>query len=358
MSAATAVDKGQTGILHRYSDGLVAFEYASGTNPRSKPHSLLFIGGLGDGFFTVRFVADLVVALESTSWSFFSVLLSSSYAGWGLGSLGKDIEEIAKCVQYVRNYKQPQQGELSEVGKVVIMGHSTGSQDVLHYLYSPNPLPRNPQSDSCLQHLLRPVVDGAILQAPVSDREGLRVVLQSGTATDSPAVLAGIYTQLVDIAKRTCSDGGSVDVLLPLSLTSRLGYPADTAISCRRFLSLVSPDSPEHPSEDDLFSSDLTDDRLQETFGMVASRGLLRSKLLVLYSGRDQFAPEWVDKASLLQRWKNATDNNSKEQVWDAKYSGVISEASHSLIGDEEEEPRRDLVARVMAYFRNVEKCS
>jgi len=357
MSAVTTVSRGQTGILHHYSNGLTAFEYTSDTSPRSKPHSLLFIGGLGDGFFTVRFVADLAVALESTSWSFFSVLLSSSYAGWGLGSLGKDIEEIAECVQYVRNYKQIQQNELSEVGKVVIMGHSTGSQDVLHYLYSPNPLPRNSQSNSCLQHLLRPVVDGAILQAPVSDREGLLLALQSGTATDSPAELADIYAQLVDTAKRTCSDGNSMDVLLPLSLTSRLGYPADAAISCRRFLSLVSPDSPEHPSEDDLFSSDLTDDRLHETFGMIASRGLLRSKLLVLYSGRDQFAPEWVDKASLLQRWKNATDN-SKEQVWDARNSGVILGASHSLIGDDEEEPRRDLVARVIAYLKNVENSS
>jgi len=90
---------------------------------------------------------------------------------------------------------------------------------------------------------------------------------------------------------------------------------------------------------------------------MIASRGLLRSKLLVLYSGRDQFAPEWVDKASLLQRWKNATDN-SKEQVWDARNSGVILGASHSLIGDDEEEPRRDLVARVIAYLKNVENSS
>ena len=303
-------------------------------------------------------MADLAVALESTSWSFFTVLLSSSYAGWGLGSLGKDIEEIGECVQYVQNYKQTQQNELSEVGKVVIMGHSTGSQDVLHYLYSLNPLPRNSQSDSCLQHLLRPVVDGAILQAPVSDREGLLLGFQSGTATDSPAELSSIYARLVDTAKRACSDDNSMNVLLPLSLTSRLGFPADTAISCRRFLSLVSPDSPEQPSEDDLFSSDLTDDRLHETFGMIASRGLLRSKLLVLYSGRDQYVPEWVDKASLLQRWKNVTGNNSKEQIWDAKYSGVIPGASHSLNGDEEEEPRRDLVARVIAYLKNMEKGS
>lgn len=41
---------------------------------------------------------------------------------------------------------------------VVIMGHSTGSQDVIHYLTSPSPSPR-------------PKVDGGIMQAPASDRE-------------------------------------------------------------------------------------------------------------------------------------------------------------------------------------------
>lgn len=49
------------------------------------------------------------------------------------------------------------------VKKVVVMGHSTGSQDVIHYLSSP-------QSDD----ERRPEVDGGIMQAPASDREGLQ----------------------------------------------------------------------------------------------------------------------------------------------------------------------------------------
>lgn len=341
------------GILHQYSPRLVAFEYAAHSNARRKPHSLLFIGGLSDGFSTVRFVDDLVEALEPTDWSVFHVLLSSSYVGWGLGSLGKDVEEIAQCVQYVRNYKASQQGEESTPGKVVIMGHSTGSQDVLHYLYAPNPLPQNPDFDDGLQHLTRPEVDGAILQAPVSDREGLLALIKSGTAKDTPHALQGLYAQLVDMAKRqTYTD--KLDTLLPLSMTARLGYPPNVAISSRRFLSLASPDSPENPEEDDLFSSDLSDERLKDTFGMIVPRGLLRTKLLVLYSGRDEFAPEWVDKEKLLQRWKLAADGAGKH-IWDSTYSGVVPGATHGLGGDDENEARRDLASRVTGYLKSIE---
>jgi hypothetical protein len=45
------------------------------------------------------------------------------------------------------------------IKKVVFMGHSTGSQDVIHYLTSPSDLTS------------RPGVEGGIMQAPASDRE-------------------------------------------------------------------------------------------------------------------------------------------------------------------------------------------
>ncbi|KAL1965342.1 hypothetical protein VTN77DRAFT_5779 [Rasamsonia byssochlamydoides] len=357
MSSA-GVGGGQPGILHQYTNKLAAFEYTSSTNTRKKPHSLLFIGGLGDGFFTVPFVADLAAALEPTDWSLFSVLLSSSYTAWGLGSLGRDVEEIAQCVQYVQKYKESQLGEQSGPKKIVIMGHSTGSQDVLHYLYSPNPLPFNPEFEDGLRHITRPAVDGAILQAPVSDREAVAEGQINGTEKLSGNEFATSFLQLVDMARRvTYADGNKMDVLLPLNMTAKLGYPPDVPISARRFLSLTSPDSPENPREDDLFSSDLPDKRLQETFGMIATRDLLRSKLLVLYSGNDQYCPEKVDKEELLRRWKAATNKTIRE-VWDDEHSGVIPGATHNLEGEGEAEARRDLVSRVMGYLNDVEKLS
>ncbi|KAL1986253.1 hypothetical protein VTN96DRAFT_6621 [Rasamsonia emersonii] len=354
--ASAGAARGQPGILHQYTDKLVAFEYTSSTITRKKPHSLLFIGGLGDGFFTVPFVADLAAALEPTDWSLFSVLLSSSYTAWGLGSLDKDAEEIAQCVQYVQKYKEAQQGDQPGPRKIVIMGHSTGSQDVLHYLYSPNPLPPNPVFDNGVKHITRPEVDGAILQAPVSDRQAVTEGQINGTDKMSDNEFATTYLQLVDSAKRvTYAEHNTLDVLLPLSMTTKLGYPPDVPMSARRFLSLTSPDSPENPREDDLFSSDLTDKRLQETFGMIATRDLLRSKLLVLYSGNDQYCPASVDKEALLQRWKAAT-NKIIRTVWDDEHSGVIPGASHNLEGEGEAEARRDLVSRVMGYLNDVEK--
>lgn len=332
------------------AERLTVFEFTYPENKKPKPHSLIVIGGLSDGFLTVPFLETLAEALENTEWSLFQPLLSSSYTGFGLSRLGRDVEEIGQCVEYVRNYKQAQLGD-GTTSKVVIMGHSTGSQDTLHYLYMPNPLPVDPVFDNGLQHLVRPAVDGAILQAPVSDREAIQDIVQRGTDNVTSTELEGIFSQLVSMAKQlTYSEG--LDVILPLNLTSKLGL-SDAPISARRFLSLTSPDSPEHPQEDDLFSSDLTDQRLEETFGVIAERNLLKTKLLVLYSGKDQFVPEWVDKEKLLQRWTAAT-NKSGRSVWEDRFSGVVPGASHGLGNPDEDAARRDLAARVTGYLQEV----
>jgi hypothetical protein len=334
------------------SPGLVAFECAS-PESHKKPHSLIFIGGLCDGLYTVPYLQDLAKALEPTEWSLFSIVLSSSYMQWGMGRIGKDVEEIGKCVEHVTKYKESTRTGDAEPVKVAIMGHSTGSQDVLSYLYLPNPLPVDPVFDVGLLHTTRPTVNGAILQAAVSDREVVSESHSNGDADAQAAERRATYIQLVDMAKRvTYADENTQDVLLPLSLTSKLGFPA-TPLSARRFLSLVSPDSPENPQEDDLFSSDLTEKRLQETFGMISTRAILQTRLLVLYSGADQFAPPWVDKEKLLQRWRAATDK-SIEKVWDDEYSGVVPGASHALGGPEESDARRDLVTRVVDYLTRI----
>ncbi|KAA8646158.1 hypothetical protein EYZ11_001553 [Aspergillus tanneri] len=326
------------GILHQYAPRLVAHEFVSPNQTRPKPHSLLFVGGLTDGLGTVPYVTELSKALESTEWSLFWLVLSSSYLGWGIGSLDQDVEEISQCVSFVRKYKSASSSD----GKVVVMGHSTGCQDVLHYLYSANPLPQRPTDQEVglnLQRLVRPVMDGAIMQAPVSDREAVLHMMQTSADPDE---FRRIYDQLVDLARRQ-----PPTEILPLHLTSKVGYPG-TPLNARRFLSLASPDSPVNPELDDLFSSDLTDQRLRETFGAVAERGLLRSKLMVLYSGSDEFAAGWVDKEALLQRWKLATNANGKEK-WDEN-SAVVPGASHTV----KDEGQTDLIARVLRYLSSV----
>ncbi|KAF2102363.1 putative hydrolases or acyltransferase [Rhizodiscina lignyota] len=341
---------GLPGILHHYTETLVTFEFTSNTT--RKPHSLLFVGGLGDGIATTSYMADLAHALQPTEWSIFTLNLTSSYQAWGLGHLDRDTDEIAQCVQYLKDYKETKFGP----GKFVLMGHSTGSQDVLHYLYRPNPHTSTPAFDPELEHIKRPAIDGAIMQAPVSDREAILWVLKMGIGGKSPSEVRVLYEKVEAMAKEAVRHDQSRDTMLPLWMTSQIGYPSNTPLSCRRFLSLNSPESPQSPQEDDLFSSDLSDERLGETFGMIQKRGLLKYKLMVLSSGADQAVPDWVNKENNLLRWKNATDHDGETQIWDQDHSGVIPGASHALSNDDQAGPRKDLVGRVLGYLQALEK--
>lgn len=295
-------------------------------------------------------MVDLVRALQPTPWSIFTLNLTSSYQGWGLGHLDKDTEEIAQCIRYIKEYKTAKFGN----GNIVLMGHSTGSQCVLHYLSRPNPHINTSKHVPEFQYSERPAIDGAIMQAPVSDREAIHWVLHEGMGGRSPSELKATYEKIEAMARESIARDEIFDTLLPISLTSQFGYPSNTAIGCRRFLSLISPDSPASPSEDDVFSSDLSDEQLATTFGMVKKRGLLRSKLMVLISGADQAIPSWVDKNKLLSRWKDATDNGDETKIWDVGRSGLIPDASHALSNDDQAEPRKFLTNKVLGYLQEL----
>ena len=333
------------------TETLVSFEFASGSS--HKPHSLVFIGGLGDGLATTSYLADVVQALTPTQWSLFSLTLTSSYQGWGLGHLDRDTDELAQCVKYVKDYKTTRFGK----GKIVIMGHSTGSQDVLHYLSAPNPHTSEPSFDPGLQHVKRLAVDGAIMQAAVSDREVVKLLLdlKDGWGDKTQKEMQEVYTKMVDLSREAERNGSASDTLLPLELTACI-YPGNTPITCRRFLSLVSPESPGSPSEDDMFSSDLDDSQLSKTFGMIRQRGLLNGKLMVMQSGADQSVPEWVDKETLLSRFRDAAEHGGEFQIWDNQHSGIIPNASHALSNDDQAEPRQDLCRRVLGFLDRLEK--
>jgi hypothetical protein len=367
----------QPGILHEYAERLVAFEYFGSSSSQSsgpgspvgvKPHTLLFIGGLNDGLGTVSYVADIVAALEGTEWSLFSPILSSSYAGWGMGGLQQDVREIAACVEYIRGYKRQRQRQRRSASasdccetKIVVMGHSTGCQDVLQYISAPNPQDRYSESDTTAvaqdrglssASVTRPQVDGAIIQAPVSDREAIQWVLREGNKRHSADELQKVYSKAIEQAQRHTFEGyRSLDTVVPLPATASLGFPSSTPICSRRFLSLASPASPQDPGEDDLFSSDLTDDRLRQTFGAIHGRGVLRSKLLVLYSGQDETVPPWVDKVRLLRRWQRATD---AERAYWHDQSGVIPGATHTMAGPNQVEARRILIRKVMRFLQDI----
>ncbi|KAA6415621.1 MAG: hypothetical protein FRX48_00337 [Lasallia pustulata] len=306
----------QAGVLHRYATRLVAFEHTRTPHPSIEPRNiLLFVPGLGDGFLTVPYSTALAPCLPA-SYSLVQPLLSSSYNGWGTSSLGLDVAEIAQCVAYFRRIRPG--------AKVVLMGHSTGCQDVIHYLLSPG-------LDA------RPTIDGVIMQAPISDRECFLMVLDQES-----------YDAGVKVAQAYVEDGRGEDVL-PGSVT---GMFPRTPISARRWLSLTSP-GPEHDGEDDYFSSDFSDERLKATFGKIGATAV---PICFAFSGADEHVPNFVDKERLVSRWERFIREGGG--VVD-EASGVVRGATHNLARSTEERTSddsvQDLLSRVVGVAQRVE---
>ena len=189
------------------------------------------------------------------------------------------------------------------------MGHSTGCQDAMHYLTS------KLRGDNAETE--RPHVDGALLQAPVSDREGFALL-------GAPLELAR--------AEQLLSQGRGEEVLSEVS--AFFGLP----ICARRWVSLMA-----RGGEDDYLSSDLDSAVLENTFGVVGRKGV---PLLVLYSGADEYVPIEVDKVALLRRWADAMGAGGGMMD---EGSGVITGASHNLSSAiaESEELKSEAIKRV-----------
>ncbi len=196
------------------------------------------------------------------------------------------------------------------------MGHSTGCQDVMHYLVGPG-------KES------RPPIDGAILQASVSDRQAMEGQLSEEQRSNTNK-----------IAAEWVAAGRGEDVL---SSAATHGF-FDAPICARRWLSLASPN---HDGEDDYFSSDLSDEQFQKTFGSLPKR----TRLCILYSGKDEYVPEYVDKKALVEKWIGFVKRGSGEM--DEKNSGVVEGATHDL-KDNPEEVINEVLSRVDGFVQGL----
>jgi hypothetical protein len=215
------------------------------------------------------------------------------------------VDELAQCVSYFRGVK---------TGKIVLIGHSTGCQDVMHYLTGPG-------------YETRPLINGGIIQAPVSDRESMNLFI-------SPEVLS----ETCKIAKAMVDSGAGEEIL---STRARHGYLAPTPISARRWLSLASPD---HDGEDDYFSSDLSDDQLLQTFGALPAT----SPLCILCSGSDEYVPKTIDQKASLKKWTEIIQRG--KGTVDEEHSGIIEGATHDL-GNNSEDVVNELVRRILGFL-------
>ncbi|KAI5949152.1 hypothetical protein KGF57_004750 [Candida theae] len=300
----------QEGVVHTFGFNLTAFEFTRGTK-QATPNIILFIGGLGNGLLNVPYLPALAKAStnfkskDGEKWNVVQVLLSSSYSGFGTSSLDRDSKQIRKAIEYFR----------SEAGgsrrKIVLMGHSTGCQNSLHYSININNRADTPESSK---------VQGAILQASVSDSEAFSNDLKK---EELGAYLKEVYDDYIS--------QGRESHILPEKFR-RLVF--NTPITAYRFYSLVSK-----RGDDDFFSSYLAQDDFEKTFGKITV------PLLVLYSGKDQFVPDSVNKVDLVSRFKDSTpaiywNDNSK----------IIEGATHDL-GDGSDDGVVDVLLESVTKF-------
>ena len=291
------------GSLHHYAPRLVAFEHAPASDKAAgniEAHNfVLFVGGLCDALMTVKYPSVLATVLPS-SWAVAEVQTRSSGVGFTTGSLERDSEDLAKAITYFRDVAKQRNSE--SPAKVILLGHSTGCQDAMNYIVGPwkqEPMPQHVKE--------RPPLDGVILQAGISDREGVEDHLDARQVQES-----------LKIAEAMIQEGRGLDHM-PLATTKGM-FGAQP--SAERWTSLLN-----ETGDDDYFSSDLSDDRLERVWGAggLAARAV---KVMVLLSGEDENMPKSLNKAELISKWETFVKGSNG--LWDDR-SGVLERASHNL---------------------------
>jgi len=266
------------GTIFQYSRNLVAFETSA--DPAAPPRkACILIGGLSDGLLPTPYTEPLEKACHALGWSLVQPILSSSYLGFGNGDLERDTSELSVLMLYLKHHRS--------ADNFALIGHSTGCQNSIHFLKH-GPLE------------LVEMTKAVVLQAPVSDREC--------------AMLQPNYDRNIEYALNLRSSGKEAEYM-----------PRDAfwaPITAKRLLDLQ-----EWGGADDFFSSDLSDEELEKRLSHV---GKLRNlKLLVAYSGSDEYVPKTVNTKALMHRLVVAM--NIHGDVANCLY---LPMANHNLSGE------------------------
>ncbi|KAK3504674.1 hypothetical protein B0T13DRAFT_12949 [Neurospora crassa] len=283
-----------------------------------KRNALIFLGGLGDGPHGIPYVKKIANAIAGESdYAVYEPRLSSAFSAWGYGSLHNDVKEISALVKYLRT-------TTFKMGRIVLMGHSTGCQDCMYYATHGDEMGLEK-------------VDGFILQGPVSDREAILAVFEE----ESPGKGQARMDLSVQVAKKMISEGTAQDCM------PREWLPKEfwaSPVSAYRWFSLAS-----FGGDDDYFSSDLPDEKLAEIWSKVSK------PTLVLPSENDEHVPEWIDVVGMMARWRRFC----KEDVI-SSLSGLIPEADHRVEFGPAGEPanlaQSWLCDRVLAFLKQLER--
>ncbi|ORY23282.1 hypothetical protein BCR39DRAFT_549688 [Naematelia encephala] len=314
-----------SGILSHYTTGDHSYPYLSSGKLSSKK-VVIFIGGLFNGLGDVGYVVPLSEALEAIGWKLAIMYWSGAYEGFGTGSLDRDVKEIGDLVKLLR-----------ETGHetIICMGHSTGCQDVIHYLTTTSPskhLPTSPLGD---EHALPlPTIQGGIMQAPVSDRECMR---------DIDVEITRAWREVLPEATELVNSG-KAEQLLSEKARKVLGMVA-WGYRIWSFGDIS--------GDDDYFSSDLPSkqDNIHththtHTHPLDTSFGKLTVPVLAIWSGKDEYSKAKDYNRPLLERWQDASHGKLEFDI--------IKNASHAVVDDKDRKILCGLVVDWLnKYFEN-----
>ncbi|RSH80400.1 uncharacterized protein EHS24_008977 [Apiotrichum porosum] len=251
--------------------------------------AVVFIGGLYSGLFDTPFLVPLSNALTEAKWRLVQIFWSGCYDGFGTGGIDRDRDELAALVKQLI-------GE--GVKTVVVMGHSTGSQDALHYL-----------STSA-----EPAVHGAILVSPASDRQFFE-------KDNDP-----VWKEQLVIAQRLIAEGKGEEML-----GEEMTKAAGARMTANRVFNLIGVGG-----LDDYFSSDLPDapDGSAHVHPLSTSFGSLKVPALAFWAENDH-CNVLPDHRVLLRRWETASSGRLQWRFLDGATHTVEEEDAQKVLCDE-----------------------
>ncbi|PRP78155.1 hypothetical protein PROFUN_13957 [Planoprotostelium fungivorum] len=204
----------------------------------------ILISGLTEGLLNVHYSVPLTEFLKQKGWSTVHTLLSSSYMGFGYSSLDNDVQEIDQLIDHLYNHMNAK--------KIVLIGHSTGCQDAVHFLKKGKNVNR---------------VSAIVLQSPTSDREYFCSVMTSEDVRDD-----------LEECETAIRDGRGHHFF------QKPNAMMEGPMTYYRWHSLLSRDG-----DDDYFSSDLSDDERRQRIGRPSTPAL------IVYSLSDEYVPSHVN---------------------------------------------------------------
>ena len=220
-------------FLYDAQQKLVAFE----SGALSSPRCFILIGGLTDGLLSLPYAEKLSWALQSQPqpYSLIQPLFRSSNLQYGWHTIDDDVEDLQRLIDYLLANRD-------NLESIVLMGHSTGCQDIIHYLR------QKKRSDR---------ITRVILQGPVSDRQYLCRLRSTE-----------------DQMKYCLNYRGNIRDWLPRDIH-------DPPLTIQRCLSFNQANSIE-----DLFSSDLTDEQVEGIYHSI------ETPIAWICSREDEYVPD------------------------------------------------------------------